>query len=458
MHTLEDRIAQSGGALNMLLTNPAEHGVFKYPAEWSSWASEERARRTTAVVYDQTTHQSDTYVNGRDAKRLLSEVAVNSPKGYTTERAKQVVAVNERGQFIGDAILATLADDRLHISGVPVFGNWLRYQAEAGGYDVEVIREDSYPFDHFTGGVKNYRFQFTGPRTPDIVAAAIGSALPEVPFFGVSQVEIAGTPARLLNHTMSADAGESAGLEVWGPIEHSQRVLDALLEAGRQFGLQRGGSQSYMTQNFESHGWPPLPLPAIYTAPELRAYREHLPAFGLEGMLALEGSYRPGNLEAYYATPWDLGYRRVVSFAHDFVGRDALETSKEAPGRQRVWLEWDDDDTARVMRDALFGADGERPRIIGLPLTSPMTASYDEVRDEGHTVGYSTIAGYSTNIGHYASLSFVDDAKAVDGTRVELVWGDPDAGERAFQAPAVQTTIRATVRIGALPKRPLASR
>lgn len=439
----------------MLLSNPAEHGVFKYPPEWSAWYSEEWARRNTAAVYDQTTHQSDTYLQGPDAKRLLTEVCINSPKGYVPGRAKQLVAVTDRGHFVGDAIVATLADDTFHVSGVPVLGNWLRYQAAAGNYDVEVAREDSYPFDHFTGGAKNYRYQFTGPATGAIVEAAVGHKLEQIPFFGISEVEIAGTPARLLNHTMTAQSGEAySGLEVWGPIEHSQRVLDALLLAGLKFGLQRGGTHSYMTQNLESSGWPPLPLPGIYTGDALKPYRESLIEFGLEGMLALEGSYRPADVESYYSTPWDIGYGKLINYEHDFLGREALESLKDQPHKRKVWLEWNEDDVMRVMRDSLFGEDGQRPKIISLPMSAPMTAYYDDIRDESGNIGYSGIAGYTSNIRRYISMSFIDEEKAVDGAQVELLWGDPDSGRRAFLNPAyVQTTIRATVRTAPLPKR-----
>ena len=455
MRTLDERIQQSGGALAMLLGNPAEHGVFRYPPEWSTWYSEEWARRHTAVVFDQTTHQADTYLRGPDAKRLLTEVAVNSPKGYVVGRAKQLVAVTHSGHFIGDSIVATLSDEEFHVSGVPVLGNWLKYQASAGGYDVDVVREDPYPFDHFTGGAKNYRFQFTGPATQSIVEAAAAHALGQIPFFGISEIEIAGTPARLLNHTMTAQSGEAySGLEVWGPIEHSQRVLDALLNAGRQFGLQRGGVHAYMSQNLESSGWPPLPLPGIYTGDDLAPYRKSLVEFSIEGMLPLEGSYRPADIESYYSTPWDLGYGRLINYEHDFIGRSALEELKEQPHKRKVWLEWNEDDVIRVMRDSLFGEDGARPKIISLPLSAPMTAYYDEIRDKNGAIGYSGIAGYTSNLRRYVSMSFIDEEKAVEGAQVELLWGDPDSGERAFLNPGyVQTDIRATVRTSPLPRR-----
>lgn len=454
MPSLQDRLDHAGGAVALLRGNPADHAPFPYPPEWSTWASEQRAWRDTALLFDQTTHQDDTFVTGPDARRLISETGINTPSTLGRNRAKQFVAVGPDGNFIGDGILFGWEDDSYELVGVPFAGDWIEYQAAQGGYDVEIERRPPLVYNR-VGGMKLWRYQLNGPATQAIVDRVAGRDVERIPFFRMGEFHIAGTPVRALNHTMSGVPGDDyTGLELFGPIEHADRVLDALMEAGRDFGLQRGGAMSYLSTDIESGGWIPLPVPAIYSHPDLRAYRTALPGFSLAGLLPLEGSLVSDRIEDYYASPWDLGYGRLIRFDHEFIGRSALEARRDEPHRTRVWLRWNRDDVVRIIRDGLFGEEGTRPRVLSLPTTVPMAAQYDEVRQDDEIVGVSMIAGYTVNIQDYFSLALVDAGTAVDGQAVTITWGDPDSGTRPFMQPgSAQTTIRATV-VTAPPRRP----
>ena len=66
-----------------------------------------------------------------------------------------------------------------------------------------------------------------------------------------------GETVRTLRHGMAG----APGLEIWGPYESYDRIRDAILEAGREFGMEPVGSRAYSTNTLES-GWIPSPLPA----------------------------------------------------------------------------------------------------------------------------------------------------------------------------------------------------
>ena len=124
------------------------------------------------------------------------------------------------------------------------------------------------------------------------------------------------------------------GLEIWGPYEQHGRIRDAILDAGREFGIEPCGSRAYSSNTLES-GWIPSPLPAIYSSEGERAYREWLPATSYEAINALAGSFVSNDVEDYYLTPWALGYGSFVKFDHDFIGRDALERMSPRPSARR---------------------------------------------------------------------------------------------------------------------------
>src|SRR2546430_10416864 len=125
---------------------------------------------------------------------------------------------------------------------------------------------------------------------------------------------------RCLRHGMAG----APGLEVGGPYAQADEIREAILDAGRDFGLVQVGARAYSSNTLES-GWIPSPLPAVYTGERMRTYREWLPANGYEGTASIGGSFVASHIPDYYLTPYALGYGPFIRFDHDFIGREALE-------------------------------------------------------------------------------------------------------------------------------------
>ena len=408
------------------------------PPAFTNWRDEQRAWRESAVLFDQSHHMPELFLKGPDALRLLTRLGINSFAGFTADRAKQFVACTPQGHVIGDCVLYNLGDGSFElVSGMTVL-NWVHYQADAGGYDVSVVRDDPTPYNP-KGSRTKYRFQLSGPRAQAILDAAVGGA-PEVPFFRTARVTIAGRDVLALGHGMAAHRS----VELSGPYDDMDAVRDAIMHAGEPHGLLRGGTQAYFSATLES-GWIPYPLPGIYTDDALRGFREWLPADGWEASQQLGGSFYSADIEDYYVTPWDLGYGRILKFDHDFTGRAALEKLAGQPRRSKVTLVWNTDDVLRVYASQ-FG-DGPRYKSLGFPLAVFGWPHYDEVRaPDGRLVGLSTQCGYSANEGAVLSLAMLDHDHARPGTQVELTWGEPGGGSRKPHVERHEITrIRATV-------------
>jgi vanillate/3-O-methylgallate O-demethylase len=320
----------------------------------------------------------------------------------------------------------------------------VQFQAETGGYDVNVTRDERTGDSE--GRRRLFRYQLQGPTALQIVEKAHGGPIDHIKFFNIGEFTIAGCPVRALNHTMIGVPGlEMTGLEMTGPADQATAVLDALLEAGAEFGLRQGGSISYPTTALES-GWFSLYVPPIYTGAATKPYRERLRGDGFEGITSLGGSFVSDNIQDYYMTPWDLGVSRVVRFDHDFIGRPALEQAVNQPHRRKVWLIWNDDDATRVFASSLFGGE-KRAKYLAVPFADYVYYTFDEVRIGDRLVGLSSHVCYTVNVGHWASLATIDEAEAKDGSEVTLVWGEPDGGaSRPTTERHVQTEIRAVIR------------
>ncbi len=436
--SLEEKIQGEGNPAEMLRNAQVGPYIFPIPSEYTNWRDEQEAWRKTAILFDQSYHMTDLYVEGPDVHRLLSDVGVNTFKNFGRDKAKQLVCCNYDGYVIGDAILFGLEDQKVNIVSRPVAPHWVEFHATTGGYDVKVERDERSPSNPLVR--KGYRFEVQGPNAWQIFEKATGGALPDIKFFNMGEIKIAGRTVRVLRHGMAG----AAGLELFGPMEEHDEIKAALLEAGKEFGLLQGGARTYSTVAHES-GWIPSPMPAIYTGEKMKAYREWLSADGFEANASLGGSYVSENIEDYYLTPWDLGYGHIINFDHDFIGRDALETLKDQPHRKKVTLLWDDDDVIRIF-SAVFQEGNERPKYMDLPASHYATLPYDMVLQDGNMVGTSAYPVYTSNVRSWISLAMVDESVSAPGTEVRILWGEPDGGTaKPTVERHVQTEVRATV-------------
>jgi len=421
---LEEKLHFAQNPVEMLRNSPI--GAYVYPvvpSEFTNWRDEQQGWRKTCVLFDQSHHMVDIYITGPDALKLLSYLTINSFKNFTVNKAKQFIPCSYDGYVIGDGILFYLEADKLLFVGRAPTANWIQFHAETGGYDVSITRDDRSPSRPMGKPVTRlcYRYQIQGPHAEPLIEKLNGGPLPEIKFFHMGYVNIAGRPVRALRHGMAG----APGLEIWGPYAEGDEIRDVILEAGQEFGLVQVGSRAYATNTLES-GWIPSPLPAIYTGEKMKAYREWLPDTSYEATGSLGGSFYSDNIEEYYMTPHSLGYGPFIKFDHDFIGREALEKMVHQPQRKKVTFAWNSDDVAQVFRSLL--EPGElNYKYIDLPLANYTSASYDRVMRGSEVVGFSMFSGYSYNERTMLSLGSVASDVAL-GNELTLVWGEEGGG------------------------------
>lgn len=411
------------------------------PAEYSNWRDEQRSWAETAVLFNQSFHMVDLLVTGPGAFDMLAYLAPNSFKGFVPNRAKQFAPVTPEGYVIGDVILFYLEEEKFELVGRAPSIEWVEYWASTGKWDVKVERDErtiARPLDQ-QGYRRNYRFQLQGPNAMKILTQAMGEQAPDLKFFHMAPINIAGVEVRALRHGMAGQPG----YELFGPWKDYDTVRNALIEAGKDDGLTLCGGRTYSSNTLES-GWIPSPLPATYTGEGTKEFREWLSANSYEGKASLGGSFVSDNIEDYYLNPWELGYGIMVKFDHDFIGREALEKIKDQPHRQKVTLALDNEDIVRVMSSML--QTGDKAKFMEFPSAVYCMHPYDAVQKDGKTVGLSTWIGYTVNAGRFLALAMVDAEFAKPGTEVTLLWGEPNGGtSKPTVEPHVQTQIKAIV-------------
>ncbi len=419
-------------------------GAYIYPVvpyEFSNWRDEQKAWRETAVLFDQSHHMVDMFVEGPDALEFLSHLTINSFKNFTPGKAKQMVPCSYDGYVIGDGILFYLEEEKFVFVGRQPTANWIQFHAETGDWNVKTLYDDRSPGMPMGRPVKrvNYRYQIQGPKAWQVIEKLNGGPVEDIKFFNFSTIKINGKDVLALRHGMSG----APGLEIWGPYEDYFEIRQAIVEAGKEFGLVEVGSRTYASNTLES-GWIPSPLPAVYTGEKMKPYREWLKANSYEGFAgAIAGSFVSDNIEDYYMTPFALGYGPFIRYDHDFIGREAIEAMDPAKQRKKVTFAWNGEDCMKIFA-SLFQKDEAIAKFLDMPISNYSSAGHDKVCDpSGKVVGLSMFTGYSYNERTFLSLGVVD-ADIQEGDELTLYWGEPDGGT---EKPTVENHKMTEIRV-----------
>jgi vanillate/3-O-methylgallate O-demethylase len=426
--SLETAIHRTGSTVGFLRDSVVRPATFP-AAEPTDWRSAQQARRTSCALFDQSRQVTALQLRGKGALRLLRDFGVITFAGFKLGKARQYVAVNQDGYFIGDATVRHVGRELFDVVGNPAVTSWLRYNAEAGGYDV-TVEGDGNTRDRPSGRPKCYRYELQGPTAGPLIEKLSGRLLPLIRAFSMTEFTIAGHRVGAL----PSGTVQRPRFELFGPWPDGEDVLAAILQDGPKFGLVRAGARAWSTANLESVAVP-VAVPAIF-GPEMRSFRLWVDAASLG---SLGGSMDSPDITDYYVTPYDIGYGWIVKFDHDFLGREALRRIARTPGREKVTLVWNPDDVRSLFEP------GTSAKYIEMPRSRYASFQVDKVLQDGATVGLSLDRGYIENEKVYVSLATIDRPAAPSGTEVAVLWGEyPNPAKPAVQHHRY-TEIRATV-------------
>lgn len=435
--TLAQAIARVGNPVELLRNQDWPSVTFPIQPEFTNWRDEQRAWATTVAVMDQSHHMTQLFLWGDDLTELLQSLSPNTFKNFRKGVAKQLITVNQDGYIIGDGILFYNEEgpEGRVLIGHHLQHDWVRFNIEkaaAAGKDVHYRLEGN---SHMREGDPTYyRYELQGPEADKVMEKLLGGPVPEVKFFHIADLEIAGKPVKALRHGMAGQPG----FEFYGPYADGPAVRQAMIDAGQEFDIRLVGAKAYSSSPLES-GWVPTPFPAIF-GDDFAEYREWLPA-ARAGSVA--GSLYSTDITDFYMTPFDLGLGRSVKFDHDFHGREALERHAENPRRRKVTLLWNAEDVGSIVRSQV--EPGTPAKFLDFPKSRYGLFQMDEVRIGDKLVGISTDSGYVAFDQLYMSLATVD-VDVADGTEVEIVWGeDPISHKPQVDQRHRQVRVRATV-------------
>jgi len=312
-------------------------------------------------------------VGGPDATRLVDRVITRDATKLTPGRVFYTPWCDEHGKVIDDGTVHALDDGSFRWTAADPQLRWLRQNAR--GLDVEI--------DETTEATAALALQ--GPLSRDVLEAATGQSFTDLRYFRRLAAKIGKVAIDVSRTGYTGDLG----YELWIPVDQATKVWDALIAAGRAYGIRPAGMLALDVVRLEA------------------------------GLILLEVDYTSArhaiNPEQNYS-PFEIGLGRLVSFDKgDFVGRLALEReqARGGPARRLVGLELD-----WYGIDGLYSAQGLPPAI------SPTVdrSAVPVFAERGGQIGKVTSRGWSPILKQAIALGSVPPSYERPGTRVDVEW------------------------------------
>jgi sarcosine oxidase subunit alpha len=316
-------------------------------------------------------------VAGEEADALLDKVYTNRCTDLRVGRVRYGVVCDDAGIILDDGTIARLGDARWFLTttsgGVEAMEQWLRWWAVPGP-------GGRRPCVHVTNlTAARAAVNLAGPRSREVLARLTDLDLSPgaFPYLAAREGTVAGVPALLLRIGFVGELG----YEIHYPAEFGVHVWDAVLEAGREFGILPFGVEAQRI---------------------LRLEKQHLIV---------------GQDTDALSNPLDAGMPWVVRWdKDDFIGKRSLLRVRAAVGDGRPTTNDQRPTTARSQEP------GARSRLVGFEIAdrSLFVPEGSQVVEEGRPVGRVTSFRRSPTLGKGIGLAWVPEAAAREGGTITL--------------------------------------
>jgi aminomethyltransferase len=332
---------------------------------------EYHAIRFSAALFD-VTPMCKYRITGPDAAKLVDRVITRRVDRIKPMRAIYTPWCDHDGRVLDDGTVALLADGSYFWTAAEPQHGWL----EAAGEGLNVTIEDMTE--------KLCALSLQGPHARDVLSAAVGRDMSDLPFFGRADVTIGGTAVGISRTGYSGDLG----YELWMPFEEALPVWDALIKSGEDYTLRVAGMEA-------------------------------LDVARLEAGLIMAGvdyhSSRTARHPSLAISPYEIGMDRLVDLDKPaFIGKRALmdEVAAGGPATRLVGLELD----LNVFEAAYLD--------LGYPIEHPLRAwrHVTPLMRKGETIGRATSGTFSPLLKRSIALGFLPTKHAEVGSTVSIEW------------------------------------
>jgi len=194
------------------------------PVQYKGLLIEHDAVRKSAGIFD-VSHMGEIWVKGPNALDFIQTVTTNDASVLTNGKVQYSCFPNGKGGIVDDLLVYRINSETyllvVNASNVEKDWNWLLKQNTIGAVLYNASDEIS-------------EFALQGPRAMDILQKLTNANLSEMPYYTFKKMDVAGVKDMIVSTTGYTGAG---GFELYIANEDAKKIWDALMEAGKEFGL-----------------------------------------------------------------------------------------------------------------------------------------------------------------------------------------------------------------------------
>lgn len=308
-------------------------------------------------------------VSGPDAARLIDRIITRDVSRMQVGQVIYTPWCDEHGWILDDGTVSRLDDQRFRWTAAEPNLRWITRNAARLDVTIDDVSE------------RLAAVALQGPTSAHVLQRAADVDVGSLKYFRVTRGAIAGRRVEISRTGYTGDLG----YEIWVDRREAGPVWDALMAAGRAFGIRPAGLLALDVARIEA------------------------------GLLLIDVDFisvRKAMTEAQRYSPFEMGLGRLVDLSKDrFVGRAALAVEqRRGPRRQIVGLVVDWPEV-----EALYTASGLPP--LAEPAASRVAVP---VFQRGHQIGRMTSSTWSPVLKQMIGLATVDAAEASPGVRIEV--------------------------------------
>jgi aminomethyltransferase len=313
-------------------------------------------------------------VSGPDSTRLVDRVITRDASKLAVGRVYYTSWCNEEGRVVDDGTVARLDEQTYRWTAADPSLRWFRMNARGLDVAIEDVSEQ----------VSALAVQ--GPLSRDVLEAATETSFGDLRYFGRRAGHVGRIPVDVSRTGYTGDLG----YEVWIESSDAVELWDALVRAGRAYGIRPAGMLALDVARIEA------------------------------GLILVEvdfDSVRRALIPEQSFSPFELGILgRFVDFGKhaEFVGRRALERERKRGGPRRrlvgLELEWEP-------LEGLYRAKGLTPTLEPVASREPLP-----LYRRNRQVGKATSTTWSPILKKVVALASVGADHSRLGTKIEIEW------------------------------------
>jgi aminomethyltransferase len=308
-------------------------------------------------------------VRGVDAARLLSRMTVRGFAKMPVGRVAYTCWCDANGKVIDDGTISRIGEDHFFVTAAEPTLSWMSRLSR--GFDVEIADVSEQ-----TGALS-----LQGPTSRDILKQCSDGDMDRLEFFQTTSARLDGIEVQISRTGYSGDLG----YELWCDARDSLTAWDAIMAAGRDYGIEPAGIEALDMVRIEA-GFIMLGVD-YYSAPHV-------------------------TIDLRRSSPYEIGLGKLVKLDRgSFMGQEALRAeAARGPEWKMIGLEADWLELERLYEG------------YNLPPGLAPAACREAVPlySDGKFVGQVTSTVWSPLLKRYISLASVKARYAELGTKLEL--------------------------------------